>query len=244
MGQGLHIVQDFLELNNHLHIDKYSMKEITECIGDIGCANATIFSKLDLTSGFWQMKLDEESQPLTAFKHKKSLQSLLGVCNYMSTFIDSYAMKVGPLYDILKGKPDKGTFSMNDIQMKSFLEIKKCIEDAEKLYLINTFKPIYIECDASMVGCGSVFYQEEIVENGKIQRNIIHYGSRKWTLNESLHHTSLEREAMAILIRVKQHLLYLSSSTEAILKTDLKSLITILSCYNNPESTRMATSTV
>ena len=27
-GQGLHIVQDFRELNNHTHIDKYSMKEI------------------------------------------------------------------------------------------------------------------------------------------------------------------------------------------------------------------------
>jgi len=43
------------------------MKEITECIGDIGCANSTIFSTLDLTSGFWQMQLDEKSQPLMAF---------------------------------------------------------------------------------------------------------------------------------------------------------------------------------
>jgi Reverse transcriptase (RNA-dependent DNA polymerase) len=43
------------------------MKEITECIGDIGRANSTIFSTLDLTSGFWQMQLDEKSQPLMPF---------------------------------------------------------------------------------------------------------------------------------------------------------------------------------
>jgi Reverse transcriptase (RNA-dependent DNA polymerase) len=43
------------------------MKEITECIGDIGRTTSTIFLMLDLTSGFWQMQLDDQSQPLTAF---------------------------------------------------------------------------------------------------------------------------------------------------------------------------------
>jgi len=65
--QGLRIVQDFRELNQNSHIDKYSMKEITECISDIGRANSSILSMLDLTSGFWQIKLDEKSQPLTPF---------------------------------------------------------------------------------------------------------------------------------------------------------------------------------
>jgi hypothetical protein len=60
-------VQDFHELNQNSHIDKYSMKEISECIGNIGRANSTIFTTLDLTSGFWQMQLDEDSQKLTAF---------------------------------------------------------------------------------------------------------------------------------------------------------------------------------
>jgi hypothetical protein len=43
------------------------MKEITKCIGDIGRANANIFTTLDMIFGFWQMKLDKKSQDLTAF---------------------------------------------------------------------------------------------------------------------------------------------------------------------------------
>jgi hypothetical protein len=66
-GQGLRIIQDFRQLNQHSHIDKYSMKEINKCIGDIGRANWSIVTTLYLTSGFWQMKLEPESQPLTAF---------------------------------------------------------------------------------------------------------------------------------------------------------------------------------
>jgi hypothetical protein len=66
-GQGLRIVLDFRELNQNSHIDKYSMKEMTKCIGDIGRADSTIFNTLDLMSGFWQMQLDEDSQKLTAF---------------------------------------------------------------------------------------------------------------------------------------------------------------------------------
>ena len=66
-GQGLRIVQDFRELNNHCHIDKYSMKEINDCIGDIGRAGSTIFTTLDLTSGFWQMPLHPNDAHTTAF---------------------------------------------------------------------------------------------------------------------------------------------------------------------------------
>jgi len=66
-GQGLRIVQNFRELNEHSHIDKYSMKEINECIGDIGGANSTIFTTLDLTLGFWQMPLHPDDAHKTAF---------------------------------------------------------------------------------------------------------------------------------------------------------------------------------
>ena len=66
-GQGLRIVQDFRALNSHSYIDKYSMKEINECIGDIGRAGSTLFTTLDLTSGFWQMPIHPGDRHLTAF---------------------------------------------------------------------------------------------------------------------------------------------------------------------------------
>ena len=61
------LVQDFRALNQQTYIDKYSMRDVTECIHEIGRAESTIFSTIDLTSGFWQMVLEPKSRPLTAF---------------------------------------------------------------------------------------------------------------------------------------------------------------------------------
>ena len=66
-GNGLGIVQDFQELNQKSCMDKYMMKYIYKCIGDIGKSESTIFTKIDLTSGFWQMPLHKVSVPKTGF---------------------------------------------------------------------------------------------------------------------------------------------------------------------------------
>ena len=58
-GQGPRIVQDFRGLNKKTHTDQYSMKKVNECISDIEQANSTIFTTIDLTSGFWQMPIEE-----------------------------------------------------------------------------------------------------------------------------------------------------------------------------------------
>ena len=173
---------------------------------------------------------------------KKELQSLLGVAGYMAHFVDSYQLRTGPLFDALRGKTDKQAFVLNEIQMKSFEELKLAIKLAEKLHLVDFSKPIFMETDSSLIGTGSVLYQEydDPSRPGGKGRLIIRYGSRRFSLTESLHHTSLEKEAMGILIGCKTHYYYLYNCPEAIIKTDLKSLITILSCYNNPDSARMA----
>ncbi len=61
------LVQDFRALNNQSYTDKYSMKDVSECIGEIGRSGSTIFSTIDLTAGFWQMILHPRARPYTAF---------------------------------------------------------------------------------------------------------------------------------------------------------------------------------
>jgi hypothetical protein len=55
-GQWLRIMQDFPELSQNSHINKYSMKEIAKCIRDIGWANSDIFTTLGLNSGIWNWR--------------------------------------------------------------------------------------------------------------------------------------------------------------------------------------------
>ena len=49
---GVRIVQDFRAINQQTMVDKYSMRDVQECINEIGRAGSSIFSTNDLTSGF------------------------------------------------------------------------------------------------------------------------------------------------------------------------------------------------
>ncbi|CAC5365064.1 unnamed protein product [Mytilus coruscus] len=51
------------DLNKTIRREHYPMK--TEVVANI--PNAKVFSKKDATSGFWQLKLDEDSSKLTCF---------------------------------------------------------------------------------------------------------------------------------------------------------------------------------
>ncbi len=60
-------VLDYRALNENNLDDRYTMKDVEECIGEIGRAGSTIFSTMDLTSGFWQLPLEQQLQGCTAF---------------------------------------------------------------------------------------------------------------------------------------------------------------------------------
>jgi hypothetical protein len=59
--------KDRRALNNQSYMNKYSMKNVIECIVEIGCLGSILFSTIDLTAGLWQMILHSWARPNTAF---------------------------------------------------------------------------------------------------------------------------------------------------------------------------------
>ena len=64
---GLRVIHDFRAINQETLLEPYSMKNIQDSMKDLSGAGSKLFSKIDLTSGFWQMFLNPECQKYTAF---------------------------------------------------------------------------------------------------------------------------------------------------------------------------------
>ena len=62
---GLWFCIDLRKLNNKMIKDAQSFPRIEDSLDCLG--GATIFTSLDLQSGYWQVEMTEASQPLTAF---------------------------------------------------------------------------------------------------------------------------------------------------------------------------------
>ena len=71
----LHLCINLCKLSKCTVKDAYALPRIDETID---CLNGThIFTSLDLKAGYWQVELDEDSKPLTAF-----MVGPLGFCSF------------------------------------------------------------------------------------------------------------------------------------------------------------------
>src|SRR3954464_15063160 len=79
---------DFRQLNSVTNRDSYPLPRIDDLIDTVG--NATWFSSLDLASGYWQVQVQPDDIPKTAFTTKHSLFEFnvmpFGLCNAPATF--------------------------------------------------------------------------------------------------------------------------------------------------------------
>ena len=64
------------------------MQHIDDALDDVSGCN--LFSTVDLASGFWQVRMSEESKPKTAFQTKRGQYQFrvmaFGLCNAPATF--------------------------------------------------------------------------------------------------------------------------------------------------------------
>ena len=85
----LHFCIDLCKLNNHIVKDAYGLPNIEETLDFLN--GARIITSLDLKSGYWQVKIDKASKPLTAFTlgalgFYKCKHMLFGLTNAPATF--------------------------------------------------------------------------------------------------------------------------------------------------------------
>jgi hypothetical protein len=133
------------------------MKEISECIGDIGRANSSIFTTLDHTSGFWQMKLHPESQPLTAFTIPNRGQfhwitSPMGLLGCPASFQRLMEQVLRGLGHILIYIDD--VLIHTDTHEKHLEAMEQVLMRLHQHHLkINLDKCIFGDCQVSYLGC-------------------------------------------------------------------------------------------
>ena len=93
------MVIDYRPINRLTVIDKYALPRIDEMLDQVG--TASIFSKLDLQSGFHQIRVFPDHVERTAFKTKYGTYAFLvmpfGLCNAPPDLPADYGLPVfGP----------------------------------------------------------------------------------------------------------------------------------------------------
>ena len=127
------LVIDYRRLNKQTVPDRFPMPVINEVLSQLG--GATIFSSLDLMSGYWQLPLTEESKPLTAFSsHCEHLEFNVlpfGLTNAPLAFMRTMLQVLGNIKNVLIYIDDIIIFSDNlESHFKTLREVLERLKRA------------------------------------------------------------------------------------------------------------------
>lgn len=164
------------------------------------------------------MRIDDDRiesiQRLPDPRDKKSLQSFLGVLNYVRQFIPNLSELTEPLRELLR----KGIiFRWTEVHSGVVKAIKEKLISARVLRSFDPDKTIVIQTDASKDGLGSCLLQDGFP---------VSYASRSLSDTEK-RYAQVEKEFLAITFACKKfHLLIYGRSVEV--KSDHEPLISIM----------------
>nr|KYP32126.1 Retrotransposable element Tf2 [Cajanus cajan] len=128
---------DFRALNKVTVLDKYPIPTINELIDELH--GSQVFSKIDLKSGFHQIRMQDVDVPKTAF------QTHEGHYEYLD---------YGKIAQSLTSLTKKDGFHWGVEQDEAFTRLKQCLASYPVLALPDFQQEFVIECDASGRGIG------------------------------------------------------------------------------------------
>ncbi|GJY28948.1 putative reverse transcriptase domain-containing protein [Tanacetum coccineum] len=221
---------DYRELNKLTIKNRYPLPRIDDLFDQL--QGACCFSKIDLRSGYHQLRVRDEDIPKTAFRtrygHFEFTVMPFGLTNAPATkksrshlknfrltqwrekFIENFSKIAKPL--TLLTQKNK-TYVWGDKQDEAFRILKEKLCNAPVLALPDGPDDFVVYCDASKQGFGSV-----LMQRGKV----IAYASRQLKKHEKNYTThDLELGAVVFALKTWRHYLY---GTKSVIYTDHKSL--------------------
>ncbi|GKA94837.1 putative reverse transcriptase domain-containing protein [Tanacetum coccineum] len=232
---------DYRELNKLTVKNRYPLPRIDDLFDQL--QGSSVYSKIDLRSGYHQLRIREEDIPITAFRtryghyefqvmpfgltnapaairnglHRQNTQRSQTIWfspGYYRRFIEGFSLISKPLTKLTE-KNKKYEWGTEEDEAFQTLKEKLC--SAPILALPEGTENFVVYCDASHKGFGAVLMQRE---------KVIAYASRQLKKHEENYTThDLELGAVVFALRLWRHYLY---GTKCTVYTDHKSLQYIL----------------
>nr|GEU67845.1 reverse transcriptase domain-containing protein [Tanacetum cinerariifolium] len=221
---------DYSELNKITVKNRYPLPRIDDLFDQL--QGSRVYLKIDLRSGYQQLRVCEEDIPKTAFRtrygHYEFQVMPFGLTNAPTIFMDLMNRVCKPYLDrfVIVFIDDILIYSKNRKEHKGHFKLILKLLKEKELYakfskcefcLSKGSKNFMVYCDASHKGLGAVLMQKE---------KVIAYASCQLKVHEKNYTThDLELGAVVFALKMWRHYLY---GTKCVMFTDHKSLQHIL----------------
>ncbi|KAG8474771.1 hypothetical protein CXB51_031471 [Gossypium anomalum] len=187
---------DYRQLNKVMIKNNYPFPRIDDLFDQL--KGATVFSKIDLRPGYYQLRVRDSDVPKTkAPRNVFEICSFLGLAGYYRQFVKGFLMIVTPLTRLLQ-KDVK--FEWSDKCQKSFDQLNIPLTEALVLVQLESGREFVLYNDVSLNGLGCVLMQE-----GKV----ITYASRQLKPHERNYPThDLELAVIVFALKIWCHYLF------------------------------------
>ncbi|GJX57762.1 putative reverse transcriptase domain-containing protein [Tanacetum coccineum] len=161
--------------------NRYPLPRIDDLFDQL--QGSSVYSKIDLRSGYHQLKVREEDIPKTAFRTRDS--SILGLAGYYRRFTEGFSKIANPKTKLTQNKV---AFEWGDKQEAAFQTLKHKLCSAPILALPQGAENFIVYCDAVHKGLGAVLMQNE---------KVIAYASRQLKIHDGKN----------VILRFREHVL-------------------------------------